>query len=207
MLKCIYNCTIHFVMYSFICTFAKNIIMRNYLTWKEANMLQSQFMMEKKYDLSLLFYLSLHTGLRISDLLSLRWVDLINKSTIELIECKSKKKKVIELSEDTKSYIENIYILKKPNSCCNFCFVSQKKVIYSIQRINQILKATAIKCKISDVKLSTNSLRITFGREVYFRSNGEALNSLSIYFSHPSDQFTLSYLHLKKDENLYFHSL
>lgn len=181
--------------------------MRNYLTWKEANKLQSQFLKERKYDLFLLFYLSLHTGLKISDLLSLRWIDLVNKSLIEVIECKSKKKKIIELSKKTKSYIEHIYILQKPTSCCNFCFVSQKKVVYSIQRINQILKETAVKCRITDVKLSTNSLRITYGREVYFRSNGEALNSLSNYFSHPSDQFTLSYLHLKKDINIYFHSL
>lgn len=183
------------------------MIMRNYLTWEEANKLQRQFLKEKKYDLSLLFYLSLHTGLRISELLSLRWIDIINKSKIEIIDGKSKKKKIIELSKDTESYIEHIYMLQKPISCCNFCFVSQKKVVYSIQRINQILKETAIKCSITDVKLSTNSLRITYGREVYFRSNGEALNSLSNYFSHPSDQFTLSYLHLNKDVNIYYHSL
>ena len=78
--------------------------------------------------------------------------------------------------------------------------------VYSIQRINMILKDIKKKYGIKSVKnFSSHSLRKTMGRHVYERadSNGEmALVMLSELFNHSNIAITKRYLGLRKEEIL-----
>ena len=83
------------------------------------------------------------------------------------------------------------------------CFLSRKKVVYSVQRINVRLKEIKAKYGIKVEHLSTHSLRKTFGRKVV-ESAGEnsemALIKLSELFNHTSPQITRRYLGLRQEE-------
>ena len=85
------------------------------------------------------------------------------------------------------------------------CFLSRKKAVYSIQRINVRLKEIKAKYGIKVEHLSTHSLRKTFGRKIVERAGDNpemALIKLSELFNHSSIQITRRYLGLRQEELL-----
>ena len=91
------------------------------------------------------------------------------------------------------------------------CFISRKNSVYSIQRINVLLKGIKVKYGLKSVKnFSSHSLRKTFGRHVYEMAdtNGEmALVMLSELFNHSNIAITKRYLGLRKEEILHCYDL
>lgn len=142
-------------------------------------------------------------GLRISDLLSLTWSMLLESDSFVLIEQKTGKRRTIRINADFRKHILDCYHALNIVNRSEKCFLSRKKVVYSIQRVNVRLKEIKSKYGIKVEHLSTHSLRKTFGRRVV-ESAGEnsemSLIKLSELFNHSSPQITRRYLGLRQEE-------
>jgi len=70
----------------------------DYLEWDSMLLLLQKLERDQEYKFQLLIAVGSYTGLRISDLLKLKWVDVLGKGSIELIEGKTKKHRKIQLN-------------------------------------------------------------------------------------------------------------
>lgn len=75
------------------------------------------------------------------------------------------------------------------------CFISRKKCVYSIQRINVLLKQVSKNYLGGKVLFTTTTLRRTFGRE-YLKHYGANLYNLRMFFDQDTEEFTKNYLRL-----------
>lgn len=175
----------------------------DYLTWDEMLNLVRRLFNDKNYKMSLLIALGSFFGLRISDLLLLRWEEILRVSEIEITEKKTGKKRKITINEHLQKHILDCFNSIKPIGEKGYVFKSQKGGVYSIQRINIILKEIKVRYKLNIRNFSTHSLRKTFGRQVFNMSgdNSEmALVLLMEVFNHSNMTITKKYLGLKDEE-------
>ena len=83
--------------------------------------------------------------------------------------------------------------------------ISQKGTVYTVQRINVMLKEIKKKYRLQIGNFSCHSLRKTFGRQVYNMNNDNselALVKLMELFNHSSVSITKRYLGLRQEELL-----
>ena len=175
----------------------------DYLEWDSNILLISKLYQDKNYKFSLLFALGTFLGLRISDLVNLKWSDILNVDTLTIIEKKTKKQRTIKINEQLQKHILACYREIKPLSSKDDIFKSQKGTVYSVQRINVIFKEIRVKYNLKIKNFSTHSMRKTFGRQVYNNagSNAElALVKLSELFNHSDVRTTRKYLGLRSEE-------
>ena len=175
------------------------------LQWDEAMNLIRKLAKDKNYKISLLVALGCFTGLRISDILALRWNQILGVDEFAIIEKKTGKKRTLRLNPQLQEHIQECYRHIKPIGEKAPILVSQKGTIFSIQRIDVILKEIKAKYKLKIKNFSCHSLRKTFGRQVY-NMNGEnselALVKLMELFNHSSVAITKRYLGLRQEEIL-----
>ncbi|MDD3772802.1 MAG: tyrosine-type recombinase/integrase [Weeksellaceae bacterium] len=177
----------------------------DYLEWNEAMNLIRKLYDDKKYTLSLYIACSCFFGLRASDTLSLKWVDLLGKDEFQLIEKKTQKRRDIKINQQLKKHISECYNKIKSASMNDFVFVSQKGTVYSIQRLNVILKDLKKQYNLKIKNFSTHSLRTAFGRQIFNRSaeNAElAIIKLGELFNHSNPAITRRYLGISQKELL-----
>jgi integrase len=152
--------------------------------------------------MSLLIALGCFWGLRISDLTALKWEQILNVEEITIIEKKTNKKRVISINPQLKQHILDCHQKINPIGF-QYVFVSQKKSVYTTQRINVMLKEIKATYKLNIKNFSSHSLRKTFGRQV-FNMSGEnsemALIKLMEIFNHSNMGITKRYLGLKDEE-------
>ena len=176
----------------------------DYIEWNTAINLVHRLYKDKDYKMSLLIGCGIFFGLRISDILQLSWDMLLNDSSFQLIEKKTQKRREVRINKSFQRHIWDCYNALLITDKSEKCFKSREHRVYSIQRINMILKDIKKKYGIKSVKnFSTHSLRKTFGGHVYERadSNGEmALVMLSELFNHSNIAITKRYLGLRKEE-------
>ena len=182
-----------------------SITTADYLNWNEAMNLIRTLTKDGKHKISLLVAIGCFWGLRISDILSLRWEQILNVDEFTIIERKTGKNRTIRINQQLKRHIADCYEKINPISIKSPILVSQKGTIYSIQRVNVILKEMKSEYKLSVKNFSCHSLRKTFGRQVY-NNNSEnaelALVKLMELFNHSSISITKRYLGLKQEELL-----
>ncbi len=177
----------------------------DYLEWSQAMNLVRNLYNDSNYKMSLLIAMGSFWGLRISDLLFLKWVQVYEKDEFELVEKKTKKVREIKINPQLKQYIKDCYDKIQPRSGDVYIFISQKGTVYSVQRINVILKNLRARYKLKIKNFSTHSLRKCFGREIFNRSEGNAelaLVKLSHLFNHSNPAITRRYLGISKQELL-----
>ena len=177
----------------------------DFLQWDEAMNLIRKLAKDINYKISLLVALGCFTGLRISDILSLRWKQIFKTEEFEIIEKMTGKKRTIRLNNQLQKHISECYENIMPIGINAPILVSQKGTVFSIQRINIILKEIKAKYKLKVKNFSCHSLRKTFGRQVYNMNseNSElALVKLMEIFNHSSVAITKRYLGLRKEEIL-----
>ncbi|MCD7939841.1 MAG: site-specific integrase [Bacteroides intestinalis] len=177
----------------------------DYLQWDEAMKLIRLLYKDANYKMNLLISLGCFWGLRISDILSLRWKDILNVDEFSIIEHKTGKQRTIRINSQLKRHIADCYKQINPIGINAPVLVSQKGTVYTIQRINIILKEIKAKYKLSIKNFSCHSLRKTFGRQVYNQNadNAElALVKLMELFNHSNVAITKRYLGLRQEELL-----
>ena len=111
----------------------------------------------------------------------------------------------IRLNPQLQEHIRECYEHIKPVGINAPILVSQKGTVFSVQRINIILKEVKKKYKLKIKNFSCHSLRKTFGRQVYNMNcdNSElALVKLMELFNHSSVAITKRYLGLRQEEIL-----
>jgi len=175
----------------------------DFLEWDTMLNLVRKLYNDKDYKISLLVGCGCFFGLRISDLLSLTWEQLLQSDTLELVERKTGKKRIIKINAQLQKHIHACYNEIKPINNNSPCFTSQKNCVYSIQRINVILKEVKTKYNLKINNISSHSFRKSFGRAIYNNagSNSEmALVKLSELFNHSDIKTTRKYLGLRQEE-------
>ncbi len=157
------------------------------------------------YRMSLLIGCGSFFGLRISDLLSLSWSMLLDDDKFVLHEKKTAKRRVVKINADFQQHIRKCHDALHITNDNEKCFLSQKKMIYSTQRINVLLKEIKKQYNLKIEHFSTHTMRKTFGRKV-FESSGEnaniALVRLSELFNHSNISVTKIYLGIREKELL-----
>lgn len=177
----------------------------DFLQWDEAMNLIRKLAKDGNYKMSLLIALGCFTGLRISDILALRWNQILDTEEFTIIEHKTKKKRTIRVNLQLKKHIRDCYEHIQPVGINAPVLISQKGTVFSIQRINEVLKEIKRKYRLQIGNFSCHSLRKTFGRQVYNMNNDNselALVKLMELFNHSSVSITKRYLGLRQEELL-----
>jgi len=177
----------------------------DHLSWSEGMNLIRNLFNDGDYKISLLVSFGSFWGLRISDILSMKWEQVYNIDEFELVEKKTKKSRTIKINSQLKGHISDCFERIKPRTIDEFIFTSQKGSVYSIQRINVILKDLKFRYNLKIKNFSSHSLRKCFGREVFNRSaeNAElAIVKLSHLFNHSNPAITRRYLGISQKELL-----
>ena len=177
----------------------------DYLEWSEAMNLIRKLAKDENYKMSLLIALGCFTGLRISDILALRWEQILSAEEFTIIEKKTGKKRVLRLNPQLQQHIRECYEQIQPIGLKAPILVSQTGTVFTIQRIKVVLKEIKQKYRLKVKNFSCHSLRKTFGRQVYNMNsdNSElALVKLMELFNHSSLAITKRYLGLRQEEIL-----
>ena len=177
----------------------------DYLVWSDAMNLIRKLAKDKNYKMSLLIALGCFTGLRISDILALTWEQILNTEEFTITEKKTGKKRVLRLNPQLQQHIQECHEHIQPLKDTSHILVSQKGTVFTIQRINVILKEIKKKYRLKVKNFSCHSLRKKFGRQVYNMNseNSElALVKLMELFNHSSIAITKRYLGLRREEIL-----
>ena len=177
----------------------------DYLVWSDAMNLIRKLAKDGNYKMSLLVAIGCFTGLRISDILALRWKQILGVPDFTIIEKKTGKRRTIRLNPELQRHIVDCYNHIQPIGIESPILVSQKGTTFSVQRINSILKDLKKKYHLKINHFSCHSLRKTFGRQVYnmnSESSELALVKLMELFNHSSVAITKRYLGLRQEEIL-----
>ena len=177
----------------------------DYLPWDQNLHLIRRLYDDGNYKISLLVSMGSFLGLRISDILSLKWQDVIHANNLSLVEKKTGKNREMKINRQLQNHISDCYQKIAPIKNDGFIFTSQKGGVYSIQRINVIFKDLKTRYKLDIRNFSTHSMRKSFGREVFNKSgvNAElALVKLSQLYNHSNVATTKRYLGIHKEEIL-----
>lgn len=177
----------------------------DYLEWSEAMNLIRRLTRDKNYKISLLIAIGCFTGLRISDILTLRWKQILGVSEFTITERKTGKQRTIRLNKELQLHIKDCYENINPLGITAPILVSQKGTVFTVQRINVILKELKQRYRLEIKHFSCHSLRKTFGRQVYNMNSDNAelaLIKLMELFNHSSVAITKRYLGLRKEEIL-----
>lgn len=177
----------------------------DYLVWSDAMNLIRKLARDGNYKMSLLIAIGCFTGLRISDILALRWWQILHTSEFTVIEKKTGKRRTLRLNPELQKHIADCFEHIKPLGIESPILVSQKGTTFSVQRINVILKEIKKKYKLKINHFSCHSLRKTFGRQVYNMNSDSAelaLVKLMELFNHSSVAITKRYLGLRQEEIL-----
>ena len=177
----------------------------DYLVWSDAMNLIRKLAKDGNYKISLLMALGCFTGLRISDILALRWKQILHVEEFTIIEKKTGKKRTLRLNPQLQQHVAECYEQIQPLGINAPILVSQKGTVFTVQRINVILKEVKKKYRLKVKNFSCHSLRKTFGRQVYNMNsdNSElALVKLMELFNHSSLAITKRYLGLRQEEIL-----
>lgn len=158
---------------------------------------------DKEYIWELYARVSFYTALRSSDVLSLKWIDVLGKDKITKIEQKTQKTRSIAMNQVVQYNISRLYKLLGCPDVNEYMFKNKYTNRHiSIQYVNKEIKKWKKRYDISIDNFSTHTFRKTFGRYVYDNSENktEALVLLNSIFKHTSIEITKVYIGLRDDE-------
>jgi integrase len=154
----------------------------------------------------LLFTLGINAGLRISDILKLKWGDLLyrNEKVKEEVIVKEKKTGKTKKFPLNDSVVESIRLYMEKIKMPGFeeyIFPSRKKNV-GVRPISRIAAWQMINkyCKNAGIKenVGTHTLRKTFGYHQY--KNGTDIAMLQKMLNHSSPKITLRYIGIEREE-------
>ena len=148
-----------------------------------------------------LFVVGIHAGLRGSDLLSIRWGDVLAEdgqvlAKIEITESKTKKRRVLALQENARDALSRWRTHSSSNREA-YVFAGPDGGRLTIQRLHQLVNKWT---KDAGVKghFGSHTLRKTYG--YHLRRLGVSIETLMKVFGHSSQSITLRYIGIDQDE-------
>jgi integrase len=177
----------------------------DYIEWDKLQLLTQQLERDKDYKFCLLISIGMFTGLRISDILSLHWNDLLNREHLEITEKKTKKYRKILINPQLRDMVVRISGKIKPHDPIQFIFMNRwnTKPI-SPQYVNWKLKELMKRYQVvkDTQKIKSHSLRKSFGRRVWENNekSERGLILLNEIFNHSSIKMTVTYLGIRQQE-------
>lgn len=144
-------------------------------------------------------------GLRVSDLLTLTWDQILGGNEFVLYEKKTGKRRVIRINEGFKAHIADCFQALKIKDVNEPCFLNRYGSVLSLQMINRNFKAIKVKYQLKIENFSTHSLRKTWARQVYENENSQgrgdmALLKLSEIMNHSCPSITRRYIGIRQQE-------
>ena len=176
----------------------------SFIEWNDFISLITRLENDKEYKFCLLISIGVFTGVRISDLLTLKFSHILNEDVFLLTEKKTKKDRSIKVNSTLKEIVQRIYNKSGISNQDELIFLN-KYGTKSIDKsyVNVKLKELFSKYRIR-VKgnVSTHTFRKTLGRRVVEVSNysNESLVLLMELFGHSNMGITKRYLGITKDE-------
>lgn len=178
----------------------------SHLSWSEFNELLNNM---KGSKLRLLFAIQGYCGMRVGDVLQLKWGDVIGKDNVDIIEQKTGKKRTIYLNKNVINIINEEYREQYPH-----LFIFRNKygntpisVSYVNKELKKIFKKNGVEYS---GNISSHLFRKTFGRRVMDVDNwsDKSLLLLNEIYGHATIATTKIYLGIRQEEikNVY-HSL
>ena len=151
-----------------------------------------------------LFVLGINTGLKITEMLSLKVEDLMNdkqevNSFIQIPQKDSLPMKEVYVNEQVRKAVRH-FVKEQELANADYLFASAKtKLPISRQQAYRIVHDAAKEVGIAG-KIGTNSMRKTFGFHAYKR--GVAISLLQKFFHHSTRSETLKYIGIDKEEEI-----
>lgn len=175
-----------------------------YLEWNDFISLITRLEKDENYKFCLLISIGVFTGLRISDLLTLKYSDLLKSETFNIKEKKTQKQRSIKVNKDLKEIVSRIVKKSKVIDLEQFIFINKygTKSIdksYVNVKLKEIIKMYRIRL---EGNVSTHTFRKTLGRRVMEVNNysNESLILLMDLFGHSSMSITKRYLGIREQE-------
>lgn len=177
------------------------------MDWNEAMVLIDKMYGDEMFRDSLLVASGCFLGVRVSDLLQLRWTNLLSDEFV-IQEQKTGKMRTLRVSSSLQKHAKRCRkeLGNPPEDA--YVFVNKQGEPLTRQAVDLILKAAKQKYRITSAKVfSSHSLRKTFGRRVWLQEcaqgrGDQALLLLCDVFGHTSIAITKRYLGIRRDEIL-----
>lgn len=175
----------------------------DYIPWEEAIQLIKNLYNCKNYRMSLFVSIGCFWGLRVSDILELKWSTILDVKSFTVREIKTGKSRSISVNEQLRKHIRKCYEQMRPKSVDSPVIANRLGEAITTRYLNQELKRIKVKYNLHIDRISTHSLRKTFGRQVYNLGGKNAelsLMKLCEIFNHTSVAVTRRYLGLRAEE-------
>ncbi len=176
------------------------------MDWEDFRSLISKLERDGEYKFCLLITIGVFTGLRISDLLQLRYSQFENTDILTIQEKKTKKTRRIKINQDLRTIFERIKIKMDVTDNSQYIFINKygTKPIdksYVNVKLKEIIKRYGIAV---EGNISSHLFRKTLGNRVLRMNNfsNEAVILLMELFSHSSPAITRKYLGIREREIL-----
>jgi len=178
----------------------------DFLEWEKMKTLVLKLERDGDYKFALLIATGSYIGTRISDLLQIRWSQLLNQTKFSLVEKKTGKTRTITINPELQEILQRLYE-KMEATPEQFLFVNRfGNKPFSIQHVNTKLKEIFAHYSITG-RYSSHFMRKTLGRRIWTvnKYSDQALLLLSQLFNHSSTTTTKIYLGIREQEisNLY----
>lgn len=174
------------------------------MDWDDFKSLISKLERDKEYKFCLLISVGVFTGLRISDLLKLRFNQFSDTEILTIQEQKTKKTRRIKINPDLKEIVERVKGKMNVKDSNQFIFLNKygTKPIdksYVNVKLKEIFKQYGI---VLEGNASSHLFRKTLGNRVLRLNNysNEAVILLMECFSHSSPAITRKYLGIREKE-------
>ncbi|MDO4736053.1 MAG: tyrosine-type recombinase/integrase [Bacteroidia bacterium] len=177
----------------------------DYITWDTATNLVRKLYRNGDYRMSLFIGSGIFFGLRVSDLLTLSWNQILGGDEFVIYEKKTDKRRVIRINEGFKAHIADCFQSLEIKDANEPCFLNRYGSVLSLQMVNRNFKAIKVKYQLKIENFSTHSLRKTWARQVYENENSQgrgdmALLKLSEIMNHSCPSITRRYIGLRQQE-------
>ncbi len=176
----------------------------SYIDWDDFKSLVSRLERDGEYKFCLLISIGVFTGLRISDLLKLRYSDILNKDVLIIVEQKTKKTRSIKVNADMHAIVSRVVKKTNINDLNELIFVNRygTKAIdksYANVKLKVLFKTYNVQV---NGNVSSHTFRKTLGRRVLQINNfsNQYLILLSELFGHSSPSITRTYLGIREKE-------
>jgi integrase len=177
----------------------------DYIEWDKLQNLILKLERDGDSKFALLLAIGSYTGLRISDILNLRWNDIVDKDLMEVSEKKTGKFRRIKMNPHLIEIIERTGLESNFVNIDNFVFLNRFGTsTISTQYVNRKLKLIAKEYKLckDPHKIKSHSMRKSFGRRVWENNENsdKSLILLSEMFNHSNIKTTKVYLGIREKE-------